>query len=112
METRQITQVKIYFLILNMMRDRMEGRSMVATAYSKEALCNWYQSLLVPEGYSDTESDSDYVKTYHKSFQKGSALEWYNTTNLDVINDWGHGVFEEWVNQEDFSEGLKSIHIN
>lgn len=87
METRIITQVKIYKLLLNPMPANFEKINMVAIAYDKQHLIDWYESLKV-EPYED--------ENWHKVFKRGSKLEWYNPIEY---SDYG-GIQEEWTTQE------------
>ena len=87
METRIITQVKIYKLLLNPMSANFEKINMVAIAYDKQHLIDWYESLKV-EPYED--------ENWYKVFKRGSKLEWYNPIEY---SDYG-GIQEEWTTQE------------
>ena len=87
METRTITQVKIYKLLLNPMPANFEKVNMVAIAYDKQQLMDWYESLKV-EPYKDGN--------WHKVFKQGSKLEWSNPIEY---SDYC-GVQEEWTTQE------------
>lgn len=87
METRTITQVKIYKLLLNPMPANFENINMVAIAYDKQHLIDWYESLKV-EPYED--------ENWYKVFKRGSKLEWYNPIEY---SDYG-GIQEEWTTQE------------
>lgn len=105
METRQVTEIKIYKLILNPMRGNTENANMVAIAYEKQKLIDWYNSLIATEEYSEVGTPSfdchgDSHK-WHKTFRQGSELEWYNPCyeNFEP-NHHGHGISEEWVMQE------------
>lgn len=105
METRQITEVKIYKLILNPMRGNTENGSIVAIAYEKQKLIDWYNSKLAPEvlveeGSPSFECHGDSHK-WHKTFRAGSELEWYNPCygNFEP-NHYGHGISEQWATEE------------
>lgn len=93
METRQITQVKIWVLTLNHMKHpKIEMMSNVAIAYDKQVLINWYEEQKCP-----TYKDGD----YHKSFKKGSKLEWYNPMNsTQEENNYEEGLYSEWVSED------------
>lgn len=92
-ETREITQVLIWKLILNPMCERTEAATLVAWSDDKEKLIQWYKSQLV-EPYTDSN--------WHKVFAKNGVLEWYNPTNIesDGLDHWSHGITNEWVNQD------------
>ena len=103
METRTITQVKLYKLVLNNVHDCAEGRALVAISYTEEALKNWYADQLAPEGYRDNQG-------YYQVFKKDSALYNFNPTDLSNISVFGHGIFEEWVNEDDMLNILSRFH--
>lgn len=112
METRQITEVKIFALRLNPMRGNTEAVDVVAVAYDKQKLIDWYNSLKAPEPYKDYgenhfspkgdmggyQSDSH---CFYKTFIRGSELEWYNPCYDFELDDWGQGIGDSfWVAQE------------
>ena len=104
METRQVTEVKIYKLILNPMRGNTENGSIVAIAYEKQKLIDWYNSLLATEVYAEEGSPSfechgDSHK-WHKAFKLGSELEWFNPCGSFEPDHYGHGISEEWVMEQ------------
>lgn len=96
MNTRTVTQVEVWFLFLNPMVGRMEERSLVATALSKESMIEWYNQQVAPELWHDGR--------YNKTFIQGSRLEWYNPVSWMgggfEPNDYGQGLFSEWVNED------------
>ena len=104
MQTRQITEVKVYKLILNPMRGNMEDSRLVAIAYEKEKLLNWYTSFRAPEVIVEEGSPSFECQgnshTWRKTFNVGSPLEWYNPMDNENINHYGHGIQEEWAVEE------------
>ena len=116
METRQVTQIKIYKLILNPMRGNTEGAEMVAIAYDKNKLIDWYKGEMQEGGWKDYGESYFPPKgemggyenpnhCWHKTFKKGSVLEWYNPINLFDAEKmegigYGHGISEEWTIQE------------
>ena len=87
METRQVTEVKIYKLLLNPMPANYEKVNMVAISYDKQKLIDWYESLKV-EPYKD--------ERWSKVFKRGSKLEWSNPIEYSQYG----GVQEEWTTQE------------
>jgi hypothetical protein len=87
MQTRTITQVLVFKLYLNPIPANYEKLNMVAVAYDKQELMDWYESLKVDK-YTDG--------SYHKVFKQGSRLEWCNP--IDYNND--DGIYEEWTTQE------------
>ena len=101
METRTITEEKIYKLILNPMRGNTETWNIVAIAYEKQKLIDWYNSLLAIEVYKENGSPSFECHgdshIWHKTFREGSELEWYNPCpNFEQDYYW-HGIGEEWI---------------
>ena len=105
METRDVVEIRIYRLILNPMRGNTEHGEVVAIAYERQKLIDWYNSLLAPEPYCeagtpsfDCQGDSH---TWRKSFIKGSELEWFNPHNdMETLNSYGHGISDVWGTQE------------
>lgn len=104
METRQITQVKIYKLVLNPMRGNTENASMVAIAYDKSRLLNWYEEQRATEAFVEVGSGSfechGDTHNWHKTFKKDSPLEWFNPMDSEQPNHYGHGIQEEWTTEE------------
>jgi hypothetical protein len=95
METRITEEVKIYSLHLNPMPANFEKTNLVAIAPTKEELMVWYENLKV-DGYQEDN--------WHKSFQKGSKLEWYNPI------DWSDycGIREHWTTLETIKSVIRS----
>ena len=91
METRQITQVKAYFLALNPIRSNFEKTNLVAISYDKQKLIDWYDSLKVEE-YKE--------ENWNKTFKKGSVLEMYNPIAYNGMDD----IFENWITEEYISQ--------
>lgn len=104
METRTITQVKLYKLILNPMADCAESGNIAAISDSYDKLVNWYRSQLNSMGpWRDGR--------WYKVFAAGSPLEWYNPAdNLELNNPglFGHGILDEWVNESVYYDILRS----
>ena len=67
METRTITQVRIYTLALNPMAGRAEERRIVALSTDYNKLVAWYRDQMVPEWRDGL---------WYKYFRQGSPLEW------------------------------------
>jgi hypothetical protein len=99
METRTITQAKIYYLIMNPVTGRAEEQVLTFVSLSKESLIDAYNKEKV-ESYKDDR--------FHKSFRQGGPLEWMNTLHSFDVEEssFGHGIREEWVNLEDL-ESIK-----
>ena len=106
METRFVEQVKIYAMRLNPMRANTEANEVVAISYDKQALINYYNSQLAPEGYVEEGSPSfdchGDTHRWHKSFIKGN-LEWFNPLyDINSTDHYGHGIDNGiWVDKED-----------
>jgi hypothetical protein len=110
METRQITQVYMHTLILNPMTSKAEGQQLFAVSFEKQALIDFYHNERDPKGtWTDDESGvEDYTGTakgYHKTFRKGSKLEWANPVDGDLSipieqSSFGHGLSGEWISEE------------
>lgn len=82
METRQITQVHIFYIVLNSVYDRCEDRTIVAVSGSRERLLELYDSSLLP---SDKRFRDDYGK--YRSFKKGPLYEFNPSWDGDFIGD-------------------------
>jgi hypothetical protein len=103
MEIRTINQIKIYYLVMNPMTDRTEASKIVVMSDDKQRLINYYTDNMVAP-YIDGN--------WHKGFRKDSPLEWYNPIPLDgTLNHWGQGLKEEWVDEYEYLNGLKSKYF-
>lgn len=97
METRQINQVRVYKLILNPMAGCSEAGELVAFSTDYDKLVNWYNSQRAAEPYRDGH--------WWKVFAPGTPLEWYNPADWLELNNlglFGHGIADEWINEEVF----------
>ena len=100
MQTRTITEVLLYRLILNDMRfPKIEIKQLVAVSTSYEKLVEWYNSQIADDRWVDTIGGYNWSKT----FKKDSPLEWYNPADSlqpiepSVIrNSIGGGICEIW----------------
>lgn len=105
MESRQITEYKVYRLILNPMRGNTEDAITVAISYEKQKLINWYNSQLatevyVKEGLPSFEVHGDSHR-WHKTFREGSDLEWYNPCYDNFEPDrYHHGISSLWAQEQ------------
>lgn len=100
METRTISEKKIYKLILNPVTWRCEDWTIVAISYSAQWLLDWKASLLV-EMYTDDDWVNMVWSKLNKVFQKGSELEFFNNKwpwFNEGIFDWT--IFDEWINYD------------
>lgn len=109
-ETRHLTQTKIWVLALNPMRANTETGEIVAWSNDKDKLMNWYKALLVEpyidEGTPSFQCHGDSRK-WSKTFKKGSILEWFNPMDNAEGNPNHHrqGLMSDWVIMEDFVSG-------
>ena len=102
METRTVIEVKLYFLIMNMMRNKSESQSLVIISDSREKIIQYYNDNIVPL-YEDKIMEFEGEHTYRKNFKKGSELEWMNPLfDLNTIDYNGFGIREEWFNFDTF----------
>ena len=101
MQTRTITEVLIYKLILNDMRyPKIEMKSLVAISTSYEKLVDWYNSQKADDVWVDVIDEYN----WRKAFKKDSPLEWYNSADSlqpvepeVVMNYIGGGICKTWV---------------
>lgn len=109
METRTITEYKVYLLFLNPMRERFESMDLVAFAESREALLNFMQSQKTAEPWYDESQETPNVygsyNRWYKVFKQGGPLEWYNDIDRD------NQLQERWVNEETLQH-LSSHYLN
>lgn len=120
METRVLTQVKIYILVMNPMMGHTENRSAVAMSFEKEKLHQWYQDQIcdpwTDEGENSFEPTGDmggYYNEHHiwrKYFRRGSPLEWFNPIFDENLSIYGHGVDHCWVNEDMLEEFKRQNH--
>ena len=97
-ETRTVEQTRIFYLVLNRVTDRAESWKIVAYAFTRDRLNEWYKDQIAPEPWKDDR--------FHKVFKKDSPLEWYNPIHDILSQDpetFGHGVFEEWVVEDELA---------
>lgn len=94
METRQITQGHIYYLVMNGVYDRCEDRNIVAVAENAETLISLYNDNLLP--YDERYRDD---MNRYRSFKEG-ILHNYNPVPFDLhsIESYdGLGIKDTWV---------------
>ena len=106
METRAITEVKIYVLIMNNMRGQYEDTVIVAVSDGPNKLRNFIDSERV-EKYRDEDDLNMVGFPLTKTFRKGGPLEYFNAPYIsedirpiDSIRPGDTGIFYEWVNIE------------
>ena len=89
METRTVTEGKIFYLVMNPVTDRAETGRITVMSDSKERLIQYYKDQSVP-----TYDDGN----FRKVFRQGGPLEWYNPIwTFEGVDTFGHGLKEEWV---------------
>lgn len=102
METRDVTEVRLFALIMNNVHDRAEGCELVAVSDDYQKLVNWYNSQKAEKPYR-SEYDNN---MYYKVFKEGSELEYFNplfSLGLNEMSPFGQGIKDEWVNIEQLS---------
>ena len=96
METRSMTEVRMYKLVLNDMRfDHIEDSKIVAVSFDYEKLVEWYNSQIAPALWRDGR--------WGKTFAQNTPLEWCNPASsleLNNLYQFGHGISDEWVREE------------
>ena len=104
METRTITQVRIYKLMLNPMPARAEAREIAAVSTDYDKLVEWYHAQKAAEPYREDG--------WYRVFKPDSPLAWYNQADSLELNDtnslFGHGIYDEWVNEDVYHEVRRS----
>ncbi len=85
METRQITEYKIYVLELAEMHGGVDKAVPVVAFDDYQKLKDYYNSQLAPEPYNDGE--------WYKVFKKGSLFEWYNPADTLEIKNYADCAF-------------------
>lgn len=106
METREITQYRIYALRMNHAADRAESIRTVAASFSYDALVRFYQSQYTPELLKNP-----YGCNVH--FIPG-PLHFYNTiysTELNQVGVFGDGIVSGWIDEDDYGQFASEIHI-
>ena len=102
METRTITEVRLFLLIMNNVHDRAESCTITAVSYDYHKLVDWYNSQKADKPYR-SEYDNN---MYYKVFKEGSSIEYFNslfTLELNELSPFGQGIKDEWVNIEQLS---------
>lgn len=96
METRTITQVRVYKIILNPMQaPQVEIGEIAAISTEYDKLVEWYKSQLAPQMWRDGR--------WNKTFAEGSPLEWYNpawSLELNAYDPFNQGIRDEWVTED------------
>lgn len=107
MEKRTVEQTKVYALVGNDMRGRVEEREIFVVSLDKEKILQ-YEKGNSEEWVDKNESgEEDYVgevHSYRKSYKKGSLLEWSNPP-VELIEEWHNdddGSIEELMTYKHF----------
>ncbi|MGI5873138.1 MAG: hypothetical protein ACOX8R_00545 [Bacillota bacterium] len=95
METRKVTQVLVYKLLLNDVRGRAEDITIAAVSDDGHKLSQWEASLRTAPYYDEG---------YQRYYKKDSPLYNYNSIALSTF--FGAGIDQEWIN-EDVYERIK-----
>ena len=101
METRHITQVRIYVLALNTFGSA-ESSEIVAISPEYDRLVQWYNDQFANENWRDSNG-------FLHTFKKGSVIENYNPCASLELNDtelFGHGIHDEWVELNSFNQNI------
>lgn len=105
METRLITQVKLYMLRLNSIFANAEQANIVLISPEFSHLQDYYFKNRC-EPYN--EINEAFGMGYIRYFAESSHLFDYNPADYEVYNcctyDGAHGIIEEWVNMEDLEK--------
>lgn len=101
-ETRLNPQVKVWKLVMNDMRCHTEHAQLVAVSDDKDKLVSWYRDQMAEMTYSDPGINqfSGGPTNWHKTFKKGSLLEWFNAVDVDQVSLYNHGFLFEWVDEK------------
>lgn len=106
METREITQYRIYLLRMNHVADRAESIRTVAASFSYDALVRFYNSQYTPELLNNPYG-------YNVHFIPG-PLHFYNTiysTELNQVGVFGDGIISGWIDADDYDQFASETHI-
>lgn len=96
METRQVTQIRVYVLYLNTF-DRAEDGAIAAISTSYDDLVRFYNENLLSHEERYRDAGGMYI-----SFKEG-PLQYFNPCGSLVLNDnepFGHGIHDEWINED------------
>lgn len=113
METRQITQVKLYMLRLNSIFGNAEEANIVLVSPEISHLQDYYfMNRCAPYRKIDETFGINYIR----HFAESSHLVDYNPADYEVVNcctyDGAHGIIVEWINMEDLEKIKKAFAGN
>lgn len=105
METRQLTQVKLYTLRLNSIFANAEQANIVLISPELSHLQDYYfMNRCAPYRKAYETFGINYIR----HFAESSHLVDYNPADCEVSQcctyDGAHGIIEEWVNMEDLEK--------
>lgn len=110
METRLITQVKLYMLRLNSIFGNAEQANIVLVSPELSHLQNYYFKNRC-EPYN--KINEAFGMGYIRYFAESSHLVDYNPADYEVNQgctyDGAHGIIVEWVNMEDLEKIKKAF---
>lgn len=110
METRQITQVKLYVLRLNsIFANAEQGNIVLVSPELSHLQDHYFKNRCAPYHKMDEAFGINYIR----NFAESSHLVDYNPSDYEVhqccIDEFSHGILEEWVNIEDLEE-IRTAH--
>ena len=87
METRTITETKIYIIVASHVKGAVDKYQAVLCSYDKQKLIDYIEKNR--EEWTDENGGIDYYgneHSYSKSFKRGSKLEWFNEP--EIVTEW------------------------
>ena len=93
METRTVTEVRVYKLLMNDVHNTAESSDIVAFSTDYDRLVQWYKEQFAPVSYRDEDG-------YCRRFRKDSVLYNFNpivSTKLNSLNRFDQGIQDEWI---------------
>ena len=112
METRTVTEYKVFILMLADMRGNVDNLQAVACSTSRAKLISWVRSKVVETYVDDPSPDNFGVShSYRKIYEEGSALEWFNPpTSLEGFGGFG-GIVERWIQEYPNQDAFQVLFI-
>jgi hypothetical protein len=104
MITRTVIEIQLWTLVLNRMTaPKIEMATVIMASLDRQKLVDYYTECYLLQGYVDVINDV----RWHKSFKRGSLLEWFNpVSSLTQLDTFGHGLHENWVRREELDRIL------
>ena len=112
METRTITEAKVYSLVMNGIFQKAEDCFIVKISFEKQSLIDFYRAERC-EPYKREYNGIFY--TLH--FKEGGPLQfcnpihWFECGLYDQINTFGEGIHEEWIELNQAQELVSRIGL-